>query len=68
MRQLVVTGGDAPVILEPPEGALDPVALLVELFVVWRRIDSVGLWRDDSLAILLFERILVAYTLFETTL
>ncbi len=48
-RQLVVTGGDPPEVLEAAEAALDDVSSLVGSFVEAMKEDAVGLVGNDGL-------------------
>ena len=55
MRELVVSGCDAPPILEPAEATFDDVAVLVGLLVVADFLLAVGFARNDGLDAALFE-------------
>ena len=56
MRELVITRGDAPKILEPAEAALDDIAVLIGFPVVPDALFAVGFARDDGTYFLLFEK------------
>ena len=56
MRELVITRGDAPEILEPAEAALDDIAVLIGFPVVPDALFAVGFARDDGTYFLLFEK------------
>ena len=56
MRELVITCGDAPKILEPAEAALDDIAVLIGFPVVPDALFAVGFARDDGTYFLLFEK------------